>query len=144
VTEVKLGAASGDPANSPDKVIDDLFASPGLTTTGEIGAQGTNTIPRLYMMAAIVMEKQFRKQPMAEKGCLAVVSLLKEKGPLRTMVLTKPIIRQSSDPAVLGADSVRHGSDLRGEQRHWVFLVLWFKRTWVTRITSFWHNQGFR
>ena len=33
--------------------------------------------------------------------------------------------------------SVRHGSDLRGGAAGLVFLG---KRTWVARITSFWHN----
>jgi DNA-binding protein HU-beta len=32
--------------------------------------------------------------------------------------------------------SVRHGSALRGE----AVVFLRFKRTWVTRITGFWHN----
>jgi hypothetical protein len=36
--------------------------------------------------------------------------------------------------------SVRHGSDLRGGAATVVFLR--FKRTWVTRITGFWHNPG--
>jgi DNA-binding LacI/PurR family transcriptional regulator len=43
------------------------------------------------------------RQPMAEKGRLAVAALLKENGPLRTMVPTKLIIRQSSDPARLSS-----------------------------------------
>jgi DNA-binding LacI/PurR family transcriptional regulator len=42
-------------------------------------------------------------QPIAEKGRLAVAALLKEDGPLRIMVPTKLIIRQSSDPATLGS-----------------------------------------
>jgi len=41
-------------------------------------------------------------QPMAEKGRLAVASLLKEKGALRMKVPTKLIVRQSTDPAILG------------------------------------------
>ena len=36
--------------------------------------------------------------------------------------------------------SVRHGSDLRGWAAALVFLG--FIRTWMTRITSFWHNSG--
>ena len=43
------------------------------------------------------------RQPIAEKGRLAVAALLKEDGPLRIMVPTKLIIRQSSDPATLGS-----------------------------------------
>jgi DNA-binding LacI/PurR family transcriptional regulator len=43
-------------------------------------------------------------QPMAEKGRLAVSSLLKEKGTLRMKVPTKLIIRQSTDPAILRPD----------------------------------------
>jgi DNA-binding protein HU-beta len=35
---------------------------------------------------------------------------------------------------------LRHGSDLRGGAAAVVFLR--FKRTWVTRITGFWHNPG--
>jgi hypothetical protein len=42
-------------------------------------------------------------QPTAEKGRLAVAALLKEDGPLRIMVPTKLIIRQSSDPETLGS-----------------------------------------
>jgi DNA-binding LacI/PurR family transcriptional regulator len=42
-------------------------------------------------------------QPIAEKGHRAVAALLKEDGPLRIMVPTKLIIRQSSDPATLGS-----------------------------------------
>ena len=42
-------------------------------------------------------------QPMAEKGRLAVASLMRENGPLRIIVPTKLIIRQSSDPSTLGS-----------------------------------------
>jgi DNA-binding LacI/PurR family transcriptional regulator len=42
-------------------------------------------------------------QPIAEKGRLAVAALLKEDAPLRIMVPTKLVIRQSSDPATLGS-----------------------------------------
>jgi DNA-binding LacI/PurR family transcriptional regulator len=42
-------------------------------------------------------------QSMAEKGRLAVAALLSENGPLRIVVPTKLIIRQSSDPATLGS-----------------------------------------
>jgi DNA-binding LacI/PurR family transcriptional regulator len=45
-------------------------------------------------------------QPFAEKGRAAVAALLKENGPLRTILPTRLIIRQSSDPAVL-ADQER-------------------------------------
>jgi DNA-binding LacI/PurR family transcriptional regulator len=41
-------------------------------------------------------------QPMAEKGRLAVASLLKENRVLRMKVPTKLIVRQSTDPAILG------------------------------------------
>ena len=44
------------------------------------------------------------RQPMAEKGRLAVSMLLKEKGLLRTRLPAKLILRQSTDPAVLRAD----------------------------------------
>jgi DNA-binding LacI/PurR family transcriptional regulator len=46
-------------------------------------------------------------QPLAEKGRLAVAALLKEKPPMRTKLATKLVIRQSSDPAILGADEER-------------------------------------
>jgi Periplasmic binding protein-like domain len=46
-------------------------------------------------------------QPMAEKGRLAVSRLFKEKGPLPIKVPTKLVVRQSSDPAILGADEER-------------------------------------
>ena len=42
-------------------------------------------------------------QPMAEKGRLAVASLMRDNGPLRIIVPTKLIIRQSSDPSTLGS-----------------------------------------
>jgi hypothetical protein len=44
---------------------------------------------------------------MAEKERLAVAALLKEKTPMRTKVPTKLVIRQSSDPVILGADEER-------------------------------------
>jgi DNA-binding LacI/PurR family transcriptional regulator len=47
------------------------------------------------------------RQPLEEKGRFAVAALLREKGPLRTILPTTLIIRQSSDPAVLGADQER-------------------------------------
>jgi hypothetical protein len=60
VCEIKLESpATTAVTNSPNKVIDDLFAPPGATSDGKIDGHGTHTIPRLYMMAAIVMEKQF-------------------------------------------------------------------------------------
>jgi len=40
-------------------------------------------------------------QPFEEKGRAAVAALLKEKGPLRTILPKSLIVRQSSDPAVL-------------------------------------------
>ena len=43
-------------------------------------------------------------QPFEEKGRVAVAALLKEEGPLRTILPTKLITRQSSDPAILAAD----------------------------------------
>jgi DNA-binding LacI/PurR family transcriptional regulator len=47
------------------------------------------------------------RQPFEEKGRFAVTALLREKGPLRTILPTKLIIRQSSDPGVLRADQER-------------------------------------
>ena len=41
-------------------------------------------------------------QPMADKGRLAVSSLLKEKSSLRIKLPTKVMIRQLTDPAILG------------------------------------------
>jgi DNA-binding LacI/PurR family transcriptional regulator len=43
------------------------------------------------------------RQPFEEKGRAAVAALLKEKAPLRTILPTKLIVRQSSDPAALEA-----------------------------------------
>jgi DNA-binding LacI/PurR family transcriptional regulator len=62
------------------------------------------------------------RQPMAEKGRLAVAALLQENAPLRTMVPTKLIIRQSSDPARLSSTQemeieVRAHSAWRAKQR---------------------------
>jgi DNA-binding LacI/PurR family transcriptional regulator len=64
-------------------------------------------------------------QPMAEKGRLAVASLMKEDGPLRIIVPTKLIIRQSSDPSTLGHETeigVRAHVDrhLRTQERRYV------------------------
>lgn len=57
VYEIKLESpATTAVTNYPDKVIDDLFAPPGATGDGKIDGHGTHTIPRLYMMAAIVMK----------------------------------------------------------------------------------------
>ena len=47
------------------------------------------------------------RQPFEEKGRAAVAALLKEKGPLRTILPTKLVIRHSSDPAVVGLDQER-------------------------------------
>jgi DNA-binding LacI/PurR family transcriptional regulator len=44
------------------------------------------------------------RQPFVEKGRVAVAALLKERGRLRTILPTKLVIRQSSDPTVIGAD----------------------------------------
>jgi hypothetical protein len=38
------------------------------------------------------------------------------------------------------AFSIRHGSDLRGGAAAVIYFEV--KSTWVTRITSFWHNPG--
>jgi DNA-binding LacI/PurR family transcriptional regulator len=47
------------------------------------------------------------RQPFEEKGRAAVAALLKEKRPVRTILPTKLIIRQSSDPVLRGADQER-------------------------------------
>jgi len=50
-------------------------------------------------------------QPFEEKGRAAVAALLKEKGPLRTILPKSLIVRQSSDPAVLRADQGKQRQD---------------------------------
>jgi DNA-binding LacI/PurR family transcriptional regulator len=47
------------------------------------------------------------RQPFEEKGRAALAALLKEKRPVRTILPTKLIIRQSSDPVLRGADQER-------------------------------------
>ena len=47
------------------------------------------------------------RQPLEEKGRTAVAVLFKEKAPVRTLLPTKLIIRQSSDPATLPQDEDR-------------------------------------
>jgi hypothetical protein len=51
---------------------------------------------------------------------MAVAALLREKGPLKTILPTKLIIRQSSDPGVLGAvakEDRRTATPLLGHHR---------------------------
>jgi DNA-binding LacI/PurR family transcriptional regulator len=73
--------------------------SHGLRIPQDLAVTGFDDIPASKF---ITPQLTTIYQPMAEKGRLAVASLLKEKGPLRTTVPTKLIIRQSSDPSILG------------------------------------------
>ncbi len=66
----------------------------------DLAVTGFDDIPAAKM---ITPQLTTIRQPIAEKGRLAVAALLKEDGPLRIMVPTKLIIRQSSDPARLGS-----------------------------------------
>ena len=70
----------------------------------DLAVVGFDDIPAAKMSAPRLTTVH---QPFEEKGRVAVTALLKEKGPLRTILPTKLIIRQSSDPAVLGADQER-------------------------------------
>jgi DNA-binding LacI/PurR family transcriptional regulator len=67
----------------------------------DLAVVGFDDIPAAKMSAPRLTTV---RQPFEEKGRVAVAALLKEKGPLRTILPTKLIIRQSSDPAVAGAD----------------------------------------
>jgi DNA-binding LacI/PurR family transcriptional regulator len=75
----------------------------------DLAVVGFDDIPSAKMSAPQLTTVH---QPFEEKGRVAVAALLKEKGPLRTILPTKLIIRQSSDPTVLGADQER-GIDIR-------------------------------
>jgi DNA-binding LacI/PurR family transcriptional regulator len=70
----------------------------------DLAVVGFDDIPAAKMSAPQLTTVH---QPFEEKGRVAVTALLKEKGPLRTILPTKLIIRQSSDPAVVGADQER-------------------------------------
>jgi DNA-binding LacI/PurR family transcriptional regulator len=67
----------------------------------DLAVVGFDDIPAARMSAPRLTTVH---QSFEEKGRRAVAVLLKEKGPLKTILPTKLIIRQSSDPAVLGAD----------------------------------------
>jgi DNA-binding LacI/PurR family transcriptional regulator len=67
----------------------------------DLAVVGFDDIPAAKMSAPQLTTVH---QPFEEKGSAAVAALLKEEGPLRTILPTKLITRQSSDPAVLGAD----------------------------------------
>jgi DNA-binding LacI/PurR family transcriptional regulator len=67
----------------------------------DLAVVGFDDIPAAKMSAPQLTTVH---QPFEEKGRVAVAALLEEEGPLRTILPTKLITRQSSDPAVLGAD----------------------------------------
>jgi DNA-binding LacI/PurR family transcriptional regulator len=75
-----------------------------LSIPKELAVVGFDDIPAAKMSAPQLTTV---RQPLEEKGRVAVAALLKEKRPLRTILPTKLIIRQSSDPTVLGADQER-------------------------------------
>jgi DNA-binding LacI/PurR family transcriptional regulator len=75
-----------------------------LRVPKDLAVVGFDDIPAASMSAPPLTTV---RQPFEEKGRLAVAALLREKGPLRTILPTKLIIRQSSDPAVLEADQER-------------------------------------
>lgn len=70
----------------------------------DLAVVGFDDIPAARMSAPRLTTV---RQPFEEKGRAAVAALFRESGPLRTMLPTKLIIRQSSDPAVLEADQER-------------------------------------
>ncbi|HXM25664.1 MAG TPA: LacI family DNA-binding transcriptional regulator [Chthoniobacterales bacterium] len=76
----------------------------------DLAVVGFDDIPAARMSAPRLTTVH---QSFEEKGRRAVAVLLKEKGPLKTILPTKLIIRQSSDPAVLGADQERALSSIR-------------------------------
>ncbi len=67
----------------------------------DLAVVGFDDIPAARMSAPQLTTV---RQPFEEKGRAAVAALLKEKGPLRTILPTNLIVRQSSDPAALRAD----------------------------------------
>src|SRR3984885_13450148 len=75
-----------------------------LSIPEELAVVGFDDIPAAKMSAPQLTTV---RQPFEEKGRVAVAALLKEKRPLRTILPTKLIIRQSSDPAVLKVDQER-------------------------------------
>jgi DNA-binding LacI/PurR family transcriptional regulator len=67
----------------------------------DLAVVGFDDIPAAKMSAPQLTTV---RQPFVEKGRVAVAALLKERGRLRTILPTKLVIRQSSDPTVIGAD----------------------------------------
>jgi LacI family transcriptional regulator len=70
----------------------------------DLAVVGFDDIPAARMSAPRLTTV---RQPFEEKGRAAVAALLKEKGPLRTILPTKLVIRHSSDPAVVEVDQER-------------------------------------
>jgi DNA-binding LacI/PurR family transcriptional regulator len=69
----------------------------GLRIPKDLAVVGFDDIPAAKMSVPRLTTVH---QSFEEKGRTAVAALLKEKGPLRNILPTKLIIRQSSDPAV--------------------------------------------
>ena len=70
----------------------------------DLAVVGFDDIPAAKMSAPQLTTV---RQPFEEKGRVAVAALLKEKSPLRTILPTKLIIRQSSDSTLREADQPR-------------------------------------
>jgi DNA-binding LacI/PurR family transcriptional regulator len=79
----------------------DAALSRQLRVPQDIAVMGFDDIPAAKLVTPRLSTIH---QPMAEKGRLAVSSLLKEKSSLRMKVPTKLIVRQSTDPTIQGAD----------------------------------------
>ncbi len=75
-----------------------------LSIPGELAVVGFDDIPAAKMSAPQLTTV---RQPFQEKGRAAVAALLEEKRPLRTILPTSLIIRQSSDPTIVGPDQER-------------------------------------
>jgi DNA-binding LacI/PurR family transcriptional regulator len=86
----------------------EVAAKRRLRIPKDLAAVGFDDIPAAKMSVPRLTTVH---QSLEEKGRGAVAALLKEKGPLRTILPTKLIVRQSSDPAALEADQQK---DIRG------------------------------
>src|SRR4029077_13769324 len=80
----------------------DAARSRQLRVPQDVAVMGFDDIPAAKLVTPRLSTIH---QPMADKGRLAVLSLLKEKGSLRMKIPTKLIIRQSTDPTIQGFGS---------------------------------------
>jgi DNA-binding LacI/PurR family transcriptional regulator len=82
----------------------EVASKQGLRIPKDLAVVGFDDIPAAKMSVPRLTTVH---QSIEEKGRMAVAALSREKGPQKTILPTKLIIRQSSDPGVLGANKER-------------------------------------